>query len=217
MVDIRLYGLLDPERAGGRPLGVLAQRLAEGGTTLVQLRDKRASTRSLVGQAKDLQAVLAPYAIPLIVNDRVDVTLAAQADGVHVGQDDMEPQDARRLLGPRAIIGLSVKSLAQAEAAPIEVLDYICIGGVFATSSKDNPDPPIGLAGFRTILARIRQRAPGLPVGAIAGIDESNAAEVMAIGADGIAVISALALAPDVGKAARTLRSIVDLGVGVRQ
>jgi thiamine-phosphate pyrophosphorylase len=217
MVDIRLYGLLDPERAGGRSLWVLAQSLAEGGATLVQLRDKRASTRSLVGQAKDLQAVLAPYAIPLIVNDRVDVALAAGADGVHVGQDDMEANDARRLLGPRAIIGLSVKSLAQAEAAPIEVLDYICIGGVFATSSKDNPDPPIGLAGFRTILARIRARAPGLPVGAIAGIDESNAAEVIATGADGIAVISALALAPDVGKAARTLRSIVDHGVGVGQ
>jgi thiamine-phosphate pyrophosphorylase len=212
MVDVRLYAIVDPQRAGGRLLTTLARSLAEGGATLVQLRDKRASTRALVALAQDLKAVLAPLALPLIVNDRVDVALAAGVDGVHLGQEDMEPTLARRLLGPTSIVGLSVKTLAQAQVAPIEVLDYIFVGGVFATGSKANPDPPIGLSGFSRLRAALRARAPGLPVGAIAGIDASNAAGVIAAGADGIAVISALSLAPDVVTAARHLRAIVDAG-----
>jgi thiamine-phosphate pyrophosphorylase len=210
MVDLRLYALLDPERAGDATLGSLAQAVADGGATLVQLRNKLGSTRQLVAQARDLKALLAPRSIPLLVNDRVDVALAAAADGVHVGWDDMAPEDARRLLGPGAIIGLSIKTQAQAQAAPVEVVDYLCIGGVFATASKHNPEPPVGIDGLKSILTVIRRRAPRLPIGAIAGIDANNAAAVMAAGVDGIAVISALSLAPDVATAARTLRGIVD-------
>lgn len=213
MVDLRLYALLDPERAGDRALASLAQAAAEGGATLVQLRDKLGSTRQLVAQARELKAVLAPRSIPLLVNDRVDVALAAAADGVHVGQEDLAPEDARHLLGPRGIIGLSIKTVAQAQAAPAEILDYVCIGGVFATSSKHNPEPPVGIEGLRAIVSTIRQRAPQLPIGAIAGIDATNAAAVMATGVDGIAVISALSLAPDVAAAARRLRAIVDAGL----
>jgi thiamine-phosphate pyrophosphorylase len=213
MVDLRLYALLDPERAGGATLGGLAQAVAEGGATLVQLRDKLGSTRQLVAQARDLKALLAPRSIPLLVNDRVDVALAAAADGVHVGQDDMEPEDARRLLGAGAIIGLSIKTVAQAQAVPVGVVDYVCIGGVFATASKHNPEPPVGVDGLKSILTVIRRRAPRLPIGAIAGIDATNAAAVMATGVDGIAVISALSLAADVSGAARTLRGIVDAGL----
>jgi thiamine-phosphate pyrophosphorylase len=212
-VDLRLYALLDPERAGGATLGGLAQAVADGGATLVQLRDKLGSTRQLVAQARDLKAVLAPRSIPLLVNDRVDVALAAAADGVHVGQDDIEPEDARRLLGPGAIIGLSIKTLAQAQAVPVGVVDYVCIGGVFTTTSKHNPEPPVGVEGLKSILTVIRRRAPRLPIGAIAGIDATNAAAVMAAGVDGIAVISALSLAADVSGAARTLRGIVDAGL----
>ena len=213
MVDLRLYALLDPERAGAATLSGLATAVADGGATLVQLRDKLGSTRQLVAQARDLKTLLAPRSIPLLVNDRVDVALAAAADGVHVGQDDMEPEDARRLLGPGAIIGLSVKTVAQAQAVPVGVVDYVCIGGVFATTSKHNPEPPVGVDGLKSILTVIRGRAPRLPVGAIAGIDASNAASVIAAGVDGIAVISALSLAPDVVGAARTLRGIVDAGL----
>ena len=213
MVDLRLYALLDPERAGGATLGGLAQAVADGGATLVQLRDKLGSTRQLVAQARDLKAVLAPRSIPLLVNDRVDVALAAAADGVHVGQDDMEPEDARRLLGPGPIIGLSVKTVAQAQAVPVGVVDYVCIGGVFATASKHNPEPPVGIDGLKSILAVIRRRAPQLPIGAIAGIDATNATAVMAAGVDGVAVISALSLAADVSEAARALRGIVDAGL----
>lgn len=215
-VDLRLYALVDPERAAGWPLPDLAQQVAKGGATLIQLRDKQSGTRAMIEQARAIKAALAPLKVPFIVNDRVDVALAAGADGVHVGQDDMSPADARRLLGPDAIIGLSVKTLAQARAAPLDLLSYVAIGGVFATSSKDNPDPPIGLEGLQSIVAEVRGRAPGYPVGAIAGIDETNAADVIAAGADGIAVISALSFAPDPAQAARRLRGVIDTALNKR-
>src|SRR5262249_59303274 len=99
-------------------------------------------------RARAMQAELAPFNVPLVINDRIDVALAAGADGAHVGQDDMAVEDARRLLGADAIIGLSVKTVEQAEAAPLELIDYAGIGGGFATTSKDNPGPPIGPAGL---------------------------------------------------------------------
>lgn len=208
--DLRLYALVDPERAGGHALVDLARMLAEGGATLVQLRDKVSSTQRMIEQARAIKSVLASTRVPFLINDRVDVALAAGADGVHVGWDDIAVADARRLLGNHAIIGLSIKTLDQAREASLDLLDYVCIGGVFATASKDNPDPPIGIAGLMKIASAIRARAPKLPVGAIAGIDEMNAADVIAAGADGIAVISALSLARDPSEATRHLRGIVD-------
>ena len=138
-VDLRLYALVDPEHAGGYSLPDLARRVMQGGATLVQLRDKRGQTREMVAQARAIKAVLAPLGVPFIVNDRVDVTLASGADGVHLGQDDMDAADARRLLGPEAIIGLSVKTMPEAQAAPLQHLSYVAIGAVFPTTSKDNP------------------------------------------------------------------------------
>lgn len=212
-VDIRLYAILDPQRAGGVALPELAKRVVAGGATLLQLRDKTGSTRRMVDEARAIKTAIAGTGVPLLINDRVDVALAAEADGVHVGQDDMAAEDARALLGPDAIIGLSIKTPAEAEAAPIDALDYVAIGGVFATTSKDNTKPPIGVDGLAARAAIFRRRAPDLPVGAIAGIDVSNAAEVMTAGIDGIAVISALSLAADATAAARTLRAIVDAGI----
>ena len=107
-------------------------------------------------------------------------------------------------------IGLSIKTVAQAAAAPLESLDYVCIGGVFATGSKDNTSAPIGVAGVRSILAALRARSADFPAGAIAGIDAANAADVVTAGVDGVAVIAALSLAPDPAAAARNLRAIVD-------
>jgi thiamine-phosphate pyrophosphorylase len=208
-VDLRLYALVDPAVSGGRPIRDLAQRIA-GSATLVQLRDKHGSTRSMVEEARDLRAVLEPNGVPLLINDRVDVALAAEADGVHIGQDDMAPGDARLLLGRTAIIGLSVKTVEQAKAAPLELLDYVAIGGVFGTTSKDNTAAPIGIGGLRMIVQTIRARKPNYPICAIAGINLDNAAEVIAAGADGVAVISALSLAPDPTAAAQNLRAVVD-------
>lgn len=209
-VDLRLYALIDPQRANGRDLAELARLVVEGGTTLVQLRDKTGSTRQLIEEARAIRAALTGTGVPFLVNDRVDVALAAKANGVHVGWDDVAPADARLLLGGRAIIGMSIKTLQQAQDAPLEHLDYVCIGGVYETMSKDNPDPPIGADGLRTIAAVIRKRAPQMPVGAIAGIDESNAANTIAAGADGVAVISALSVAPDPKAAAQSLRKVID-------
>src|SRR5262249_22463853 len=133
------------------------------------------------------------------------------------GQDDMPVEDARRLLGPQAIIGLSIKTVAQAESAPLDLLDYVGIGGVYATTSKDNPSPPIGVAGLARIVAGFRRRKLGFPVCAIAGIDASNAGPTIAAGADGVAVISALSLAQGPTDAARELRAVVDNALTARQ
>jgi thiamine-phosphate pyrophosphorylase len=214
-VNLALYAIADPSVAGGRGLAELA-RLVSGSATLVQLRDKNSSTRVLIEEARAIQAALNASRVPLLVNDRVDVALAAEADGVHIGQDDMPAAEARLLLGRSAIIGLSIKSIAQAQAAPLEHLDYVAIGGVFVTTSKDNVDPPIGLSGLRTIVQTVRARAANFPICAIAGITEHNAADCIAAGADGVSVISALSLAPDPALAAKSLRAVVDRALALR-
>jgi thiamine-phosphate pyrophosphorylase len=208
-VDLRLYALVDPAVAGGRTLTDLATRIVDS-ATLVQLRDKHGSTRAMVEQARALRGVLEPAGVPLLINDRIDVALAAEADGVHIGQEDMPVPDARLLLGRTAIIGLSINSVAQAQVAPLELLDYVAIGGVYGTTSKDNTKPPIGMDGLRMIVETVRARKRGFSICAIAGINADNAAAVIGAGADGVAVISALSRAADPEKAARELRAVVD-------
>jgi len=208
-VDLRLYGISDPERTGARDPIELVRQAVAGGATLIQHRDKHGEGRRLVELARALKAALEGTGVPLLINDRVDIALAAGADGVHLGQDDMHPKDARDLLGPHAIIGLTLKTPEQADAMAGMPVDYGCIGGVFATVSKNNPAPPIGLDGLRQILSRARLTFRG-PIGAIAGIDASNAQAVVAAGADGIAVISALFMTADPQAEARRLRGIVD-------
>ena len=209
-VDLTLYVLVDPARANGRSLAEVAAAAARGGATLIQLRDKRGETRTLVEEATTIKRSLAGSGVPILVNDRVDVVLAAGADGVHLGRDDLDPITARRLLGPRAIIGATVRADADVAVLAPGAIDYVCIGGVFATTSKDNPDPPIGVHGLAHLARFVRERMPGMPVGAIAGIDEGNAGEVMRAGADGVAVVSAVTAAGDPEAAARRLRAIVD-------
>ena len=197
-------------RPHGRPLAEIAAAAARGGATLIQLRDKTGTTREMIEAARAIVAALAGSGVPLLVNDRVDVALAAEADGVHLGRVDMEPCEARALLGRGAIIGATVKSEADVAALQPDATDYVCIGGVFATSSKDNPDPPVGVAGFARLAELSRAKAPGIPVGAIAGINEWNAAEVIAAGADGVAIVSAVTSSADPEAAARNLREIVE-------
>ncbi|MEP1206762.1 MAG: thiamine phosphate synthase [Rhizobiaceae bacterium] len=207
--DISLYGIIDPHRTRARPLADLTRAAADGGITLLQYRDKDADTRTLIENATIIKRALENYNVPLLINDRVDVALAVDADGVHVGQSDMSPRDARRLLGARAIIGLTIKSVDNAKAAPLDLIDYACIGGVYSTLSKDNPSN-IGLDGWRSIAGHFRETAPKLPVGAIAGIDASNLAAVLENGADGAAIISAIFMADDVAAATRELKLITD-------
>ena len=214
--DLRLYALIDPEHAGGRDMVELARLAAEGGATTVQLRDKGSTVRSMVERARNIKTALASLGVPFLINDRVDVALAGGADGVHLGQEDMKVEDARRLLGPSSIIGLSIKTVAEAEEAPMDLLDYVGIGGVFATSSKDNPAPPIGVAGLARIIEAVRRRAPNLPACGIAGITLDNAADTIAAGADGVAVISAISLQSDPRAAAQKLRAAVDSALAKR-
>ena len=215
-VDLRLNAIVDPERANGRSLAELARMVVAGGATLIQLRDKHGATRRMIEEARAIKAVLVGTGVPLVINDRVDVALIAQADGVHVGQDDMRAEDARRLLGPKAIIGQSIKTVALARAAPLDVLDYAGVGGVYATASKDNPNAPIGVAGLRDIVMAFRARKRDFPIVGIAGIDAGNAAPVIDAGADGVAVISSLSMQDDPEVAARELRGIVDRTLATR-
>ncbi len=215
-VDVRLNAIVDPERAGGRDLAELARLCAAGGATLIQLRDKKGDTRDMVASARAIKQALGPFGVPFVVNDRVDVALAAEADGVHLGPEDMTAGDARRLLGPKALIGISIKSTDAAEAAPIELIDYVGSGGVYVTLSKQQKNVPIGTEGLGRIAAVLHRRAPKLPLAGIAGIDAGNAAAVIGAGANGIAVISAISLAPDPAAAARTLRHIVDTALAKR-
>jgi thiamine-phosphate pyrophosphorylase len=215
-VDLRLNAIVDPERAGGRDLAELAKLCAQGGATLVQLRDKHGDTGAMVAMARAIKQALAPLRVAFVVNDRVDVALASGADGVHIGPEDMAVADARRLLGPNAIIGLSIKSTAEAEAAPVDLIDYVGSGGVYVTLSKEQKKPPIGPQGLARIIEVLKRRKKQMPVCGIAGVDASNAAEVISAGADGVAVISALSLALDPAAAARTLRGIVDATLAKR-
>jgi thiamine-phosphate diphosphorylase len=215
LVDLRLYGIIDPERTAGRDPVDLVRQAVAGGATLIQYRDKTSTGRRLVELARALKETLRGTGVPLLINDRVDVDLAAQADGVHLGQDDMHPADARRLLGPEAIIGLTLKTPAHAGELATLPVDYGCVGGVFATLSKANPSPPIGLEGLAAVAAHARRASRG-PMAAIAGIEASNARAVIAAGADGIAVISALFMADDPRAEARRLRSLVDEALAAR-
>lgn len=204
-IDISLYGILDPQIARGRQLAGLAAAAARGGATLLQYRAKSVDTRTMIEDVRVILSALDGSCIPLLVNDRIDVALATGAQGVHVGNEDMDPIDARRLLGSDAIIGATVKSksdLARLAGAPV---DYICIGGVFPTGHKDNPGAPLGLDGYHALRMDAQAALPAIPVGAIAGIDMKNAAEVIRAGADGIAVIGALFAGDDPEAAARAL------------
>ncbi len=207
--DLSLYGILDPGRSMGRDLVDLAEASIAGGVTFLQLRDKKGTTKSMVKTARRILEVARPRNVPLVINDRVDVAFAAAADGVHLGQEDMAPEDARRLLGADAIIGVTIHSLAEADAAPVKVADYYGVGGIYATASKHNPDAPIGIDGFAMILDALKGRDEVARLVGIAGIDLSNTAPVIAAGADGVAIISAIYMQDDPQSAARHFSGVI--------
>ncbi|MET0172065.1 MAG: thiamine phosphate synthase [Agrobacterium vaccinii] len=216
-VDYRLNALVDASLTDIAPLADLAAIAARNGATIIQYRDKRATTLEMIEQAKRILDALKPTGVPLVINDRVDVALAAGADGVHLGADDMDAETARRLLGPNAIIGLTVKSLADAERAARAPADYACIGGVFETISKVNPDAPVGLDGLWQLRSYLKQARPEMPVGAIAGITLERVRPVIAAGADGVAVISALFHTPDIATTTKSFRDEIDAALELRR
>ena len=162
--------------------------LSLGGASLIQLREKRMPPREFYEQAKKAVAVALSCGVQLLINDRIDVALAVGAAGVHLGQDDMPPEAARKLLGPNAVIGYSTHNIQQAIAATKLPIDYVAIGPIFATTTKSDTAPVLGLEGLRTV----RQAIGTFPLVAIGGITHGNASKVIEAGADSVAVISAL-------------------------
>ena len=187
----RLYAILD---AGlfpdGTALLAAAQELAAGGVTLLQYRNKSGNARQMLEQARELKRLFGD-SVTLIMNDRADLCLAAEFDGVHLGQDDLSPEGARKVIGPHRWLGVSTHNSQQVIKADRTSADYVAIGPVFATSSKANPDPVIGLDGVRQARALTRK-----PLVAIGGITRENCYSVRDAGADSVAVISDLVTAP---------------------
>jgi len=194
----------DRALCGGRVQEVVRQAV-QGGIACVQLRDKDLGTRAFVEEAARIKALLAPARIPLIINDRVDVALAVGAEGVHLGQDDLPCEIARRLLGPGTIIGLSVETWQDVERAQSQPVDYLGISPIFATPTKTDTKGPWGLAG----LARIRSFSRH-PLVAIGGLNRDNIADVVRAGALGIAVVSAICAAEHPKNAAEELSAIIE-------
>lgn len=189
---------------GGSLLNVV-RKAVQGGVSCVQLREKDLPTRAFMEEALAVRNILAPHRVPLMINDRIDVAMACGADGVHIGQEDMPYETARRLLGPKAIIGLSVETWADVEASRDLNVDYLGVSPVFATPTKTDTKEPWGLEGLRKIRAFSRH-----PLVAIGGINEANAREVTEAGADCLAVVSAVCSADDPAGAAARLKHVFD-------
>jgi len=214
--DPRLYLVAGSDDVDHRGLDNIVRQAVEGGVTLFQLREKTLATGAFIEAARSLRDALRGTGVRLLINDRVDVALAANVDGVHIGQDDIAPRDARKLLGEEKLIGLTVRDADEISQAPIAALDYLSIGGVFPTASKNNTREPVGLDGLTRLASQARD-ACRLPVTAIAGISKDTARSVMDCGVDGIAVISSVCAQPDPASAAGALREIIDASLEGRQ
>ena len=201
---LKLYLVTDRPLSLGRPIEEIVIEAVAGGVTMVQLREKEAPTGEFVALAKSLKALLAPLGVPLIINDRVDVALAADADGVHIGQSDMSYEDARQLLGGDKIIGLSVENFDDLAVANTLDVDYVGISPVYGTPTKSDTAEPFGLEGLRKAVAMSVH-----PTVAIGGMNASTIGEVMAAGTDGVAVVSAICSAPSPRKAAQELLKVI--------
>jgi thiamine-phosphate pyrophosphorylase len=203
--DYSLYLVTDQGLSRGRSCLEIVAAAIRGGATMVQYRAKAATTRDMVEEARSLLALCRSRGVPLIINDRADVALAVDADGLHVGQDDLSAVLARRLLGRTKILGVSVGDPEEARRALAEGADYVGASPIFATPTKADAPRPLGVEGLRALAAATRA-----PVVAIGGIDAGNAAAIFEAGASGIAVVSAIVAAQDVEAAARSLRKIAD-------
>ena len=199
-----LYLITDRLLCAARGIERVVAEAVAGGVTLVQLRDDDTPTGELIALAARLKLVLAPTGVPLIVNNRLNVALAAAADGLHVGQGDLPAAAARARLGSRAILGLSITAPVQVAAVDPAMVDYLGVGPIYATVTKRDAAPAMGLGGLAAVRAQT-----GLPLIAIGGIDHTNAAATLGAGADGIAVVSAICAGADPRVAARKLADTV--------
>ncbi|KUK10484.1 MAG: Thiamine-phosphate synthase [Clostridia bacterium 41_269] len=203
LTDLGVYLVTGQELSVGRSTLEVVTKAVEGGINTVQLREKNMSTRELVALGKEVRRITKEYGVILIINDRVDVAMAVEADGVHLGQDDFPIEDARRLLGEDAIIGLSVDNAEEAAFAEELGVDYVGLGPIFKTSTKTDTGPLVGPEGIAEVVEKIN-----IPVVAIGGINKHNAADVLKAGAHSIAVVTAITKAEDITKETRELVEI---------
>lgn len=204
-INYSLYLVTNSALAMGRELLDVVRAAVEGGVTCVQVREKDLPSRAYIEQLLSVRPLLRERSIPLFVNDRVDVALAVEADGIHLGQTDLPLAMARSIAAGRLLIGVSCESVQDATDAERGGADYVSVSPVFGTPTKTDTAPPLGLDGVRAI-----RRAVRLPVVAIGGINGTNAGDIIRAGADGICVVSAIVSAPDPRAAAATLREIVE-------
>lgn len=202
--SLELYLVTDEAACLGRDFYWVVEEAVAGGVTMVQLREKSLSTRAFIDRARRLKALLEPYGVPLIINDRVDVALAVDADGVHIGQSDMPFQTAHRLLGPGKIIGLSAERQEDVLEAEQWNLSYLAVSPLFATPTKTDTETPWGMEGLQW--ARQQSRHPLVVIG---GLQADNAREAVQHGAHGIAIVSAICSAPSPRDAASHLKNII--------
>ncbi|NMA75007.1 MAG: thiamine phosphate synthase [Bacteroidales bacterium] len=202
--DLSLYLVTDRDLALNRPLIDVVEQAVKGGVTMVQLREKNCSSKAFYNEAKQLKKLLSSYNIPLIINDRLDIALAVDTDGLHIGQHDLPYPIARKLLGKNKIIGLSVENLQDIEESNNWDVDYIGLSPVFNTSTKTDTAKALGLDGVKELTSLTTHPSVG-----IGGINLSNASEIIQAGADGIAVVSAIMSHPNPLQAARELRTII--------
>ena len=195
---LRLCLVTDRNLAHGRPLTEIVDAAVRGGVTMVQLREKSATTRAFLEEARALKALLAPLGIRLVVNDRLDIAMAIDADGVHVGQTDLPVEEVRRLAGPGKIVGLSITNATQIMRPDAAAADYLGIGPIYQQQTKDDASTPLGVEGFRRLRALTQK-----PVMAIGGLKPDNSAPVLAAGADGLAIVSAIVAADEPEAVAR--------------
>jgi thiamine-phosphate pyrophosphorylase len=203
-----LYLVTDRVLCGNKSLEEVVMQAVQGGASYVQLREKEISTRYFVEEALTIMKLLKPYKVPLIINDRVDVALACGADGVHIGQEDMPYEIVRKLMGRKAIIGLSVETWEDVVISQKLDVSYIGVSPVFATPTKTDTKGAWGLDGIARIKAFSKH-----PLVAIGGINESNIKEVIKAGAQCAAVVSAICGAPDPEAAARRINEIINLSL----
>lgn len=202
--DLLLYAVTDRHWLNNRTLTDVVRESLEGGVTMLQLREKTLAEPAFLAEAKELQALCREYHVPFIVNDNVDIALAMDADGVHVGQSDMEALDVRAKLGPGKIVGVSAQTVEQALLAEKHGADYLGVGAVFPTGSKDDADD----VSYDTLKAICQ--AVSIPVVAIGGISRDNVARLADSGICGVAVISAIYGAPDISAAAQELKAATE-------
>ncbi|GAB6150063.1 thiamine phosphate synthase [Clostridium novyi] len=202
-INYKLYLITDRSFLNGRSLAECVEDAIKGGATLVQVREKNISTRDFYNIAREVQEVTTKYNVPLLINDRIDIALAINADGVHLGQSDMPIELARKILGDDKVIGISAGNVKEAIEAEKAGADYVGLGAVFFTGTKKDIDEPIGLAGLKEITEKIT-----IPSVAIGGINKENAKSVLATGVDGISVISAILKNDDIQGASKTLANI---------